>query len=81
MPLLAQDDVLRERGDLVAALGPAVTVTAWDGTPTTSDGPYADPDVPLAGFGVIEAEALQHAVSLVADTPCARAGHVHRRGV
>ena len=78
--LLAQDEVLRRRGDLVAAVGPAVTVTAWDGEPRTTDGPYARPDVPLAGFGVVEADDLEHAVSLVADTPCARAkGYVELR--
>jgi hypothetical protein len=78
--LLAQDEVLRRRGDLVAALGPATTVTAWDGHATTAEGPYAATDVPLAGFGVIEADNLEHAISLVEHTPCARAkGHVELR--
>ncbi|HEX2051424.1 MAG TPA: YciI family protein [Actinomycetota bacterium] len=80
--LLAQDDVLRRRGDLVAAVGGAVTVTAWDGAPTTTDGSYARTEIPLAGFGVIEAENLEQAVSLVADTPCARAkGYVELRPI
>jgi hypothetical protein len=30
--LLAQDEVLRARGDLVAAVGEATTLRAWDGT-------------------------------------------------
>jgi hypothetical protein len=73
--LLAQDEVLRQRGDLVAAVQPTATVVrAWDGTPTTTQGPFAASRVPLAGFGIIEAADLDEAVRLVADTPCARAG-------
>ena len=72
--LLAQDDVLRKRGDVVAALEPSVTtVRAWDGTPTTTDGPFAAPRLPLAGFAIIEAASLSEAIQLVAHTPCARA--------
>lgn len=71
--LLAQDEVLRQRGDLVSAVEPtAITVRAWDGTPTT-DGDFADATLPLAGFGIIEAEDLNEAIQLVANTPCARA--------
>ena len=73
--LLAQDDVLRERGSLVAAVTTAVTtVTSGKGTPTTASEPFSPLRRPLAGFGVIEADDLAHAVRLVADTPCARAG-------
>jgi hypothetical protein len=72
--LLAQDDVLRKRGDLVAAVEPATTnVRAWDGTPTTCEGPFASSPAPLAGFGIIEAASLEEVVQLVAQTPCARA--------
>jgi hypothetical protein len=72
--LLAQDEVLRSRGDLVAAVSPTVTVVrAWDGTPDVSDRAFAGAPAPLAGFGIIEAETLQHAIELVAQTPCARA--------
>jgi hypothetical protein len=73
--LLAQDEVLRRRGDLVAAVEPVSTVVrAWDGTPRTSDGPFGGSFLPLAGFGIIEAASLDEAVQLVAKTPCARAG-------
>ncbi len=72
--LLAQDEVLRERGSLVSAVQPSVTtVRAWDGAPHTSPEPVAPLPAPLAGFGVIEAADLEEAVRLVADTPCARA--------
>ena len=48
--LLAQDDVLRKRGALMAAVEPAVkTVRAWDGTPSVTAGAFGQSDVPLAG--------------------------------
>ncbi len=68
--LLAQDDVLRKRGDTVAAVARGVTVRTWR-TPAVTPGPFSRPEVPLAGFGVIEARDLDEAVSLVARTPCA----------
>jgi hypothetical protein len=72
--LLAQDEVLRKRGDVVAAVGQtATTVRAWDGTPATAEGAFAKTHLPLAGFGIIEAVDLDEAVKLVAQTPCARA--------
>ena len=72
--LLTQDEVLRNRGSLVAAVTPTVTtVRAWDGIPATTTQPFAPLSAPLAWFGVIEARDLAHAVQLVAKTPCARA--------
>jgi hypothetical protein len=72
--LLAQDEVLRKRGDLVAAVQPrATTVRAWDGTPAITDDAFADSPVPLAGFCIIEAADLTEVIQLVANTPCARA--------
>jgi hypothetical protein len=72
--LLAQDEVLRSRGDFLAAVETIVTtVTAWDGSPTTTSGSFAKSSVPLAGFSIIEAADINEAVQLVANTPCARA--------
>jgi hypothetical protein len=72
--LLAQDEQLRRRGDLVAAVEPSSTVVrAWDGKPQTTDGPFGASFLPLAGFSVIEAASLEEAVRLVSQTPCARA--------
>jgi hypothetical protein len=72
--LLAQDKVLRERGSLVAAVETNVTtVRAWHGPPETTNEPVASLLAPLAGFGIIEADDLDHAIQLVANTPCARA--------
>jgi hypothetical protein len=72
--LLAQDDVLRARGDIVVAVkGPVTTLQAWDGSPHTTHEAFARSDVPLAGCGIIEAADLDEAIRLVKDTPCARA--------
>ena len=73
--LLAQDEVLRGRGALVAAVEQdTVTVRAPDGTARVTPRPFAESGVPLAGFGVIDAADLDEAIALVKDTPCARAG-------
>jgi hypothetical protein len=73
--LLHTDEMLRERGDLVVALrNEPTTLTAWEGSPAVSHGPYAVSNAPLAGFSVIEAENLQEAYRLVQNSPCARAG-------
>lgn len=72
--LLKQDEVLRQRGDLVAAVDQsATTVRAWDGVPEATRGGFAESRVPLAGFAIIDAPDLERAIELVADTPCARA--------
>ena len=72
--LLAQDEVLRSRGNFMSAVETTVTtVTAWDGSPTTTSGSFAKSSVPLAGFSIIEAADINEAVQLVANTPCARA--------
>ena len=81
--LLAQDEVLRKRGDLVAAVEPTGTVVrAWDGTPATTAGPFALTPLPLAGFAIVEAADLEEAIELVSKTPCARAkGAVEVRAI
>lgn len=68
--LLAQDEVLRQRGDLVAVLGESTVVRAAESAP----GPFAIGAAPLVGFSIIEASDTEEAVSLVAGTPCAVAG-------
>jgi hypothetical protein len=69
--LLAQDEVLRRRGDVVEAVERGVTVRAWDRTPSVTPGRFSQSQVPLAGFGVIDARDLEEAISLVSKTPCA----------
>lgn len=72
--LLAQDEVLRKRGDTVAAVERGVTVKAWDRKASVAQGPFARSEVPLAGFGLIEARDLEEVIGLVSKTPCAVAG-------
>ena len=72
--LLSQDEVIRKRGALMAAVeGTVKTVRAWNGKPTVTDGGAASLNAPLAGFSVIEAADMDEVVALVAATPCARA--------
>ena len=72
--LLAQDEIVRKRGALMAAVEPTVTtVRAWDGRPAVTNDGVAKLPAPLAGFSVIEAADIDEVVRLVAGTPCARA--------
>ncbi|MGB6945736.1 MAG: YciI family protein [Bryobacteraceae bacterium] len=72
--LLAQDEAIRKRGALMAAVETAVTtVRAWDGEPSATNGAFAPAVAPLAGFSIIEAAGLNGVIRLVAQTPCARA--------
>lgn len=72
--LLAQDEVIRQRGNTVAAVESTATIVrAWDGVPKTDDRSLADAQIPLAGFAIIEADDEEQVIELVADTPCARA--------
>lgn len=72
--LLAQDEVIRKRGALMAAVGSTVTtVRAWEGRAVVVEGSTAHLDAPLAGFSVIEAADINEVIDLVAKTPCARA--------
>jgi hypothetical protein len=72
--LLTADEVIRDRGVLMAALETkVVTVRAWNGTPEVAKGGVANLGAPLAGFSLIEAADLNEVIELVAKTPCARA--------
>lgn len=72
--LLAQDKVIRDKGNFMSAVEPTVTtVTAWHGSPDTTNSSFAKSNAPLAGFSIVEAANLEEVIKLVADTPCARA--------
>ena len=72
--VLAQDAVIRDRGNLMAAVQTKVTsVRNWDRNLEITGVPYAQHTLPLASFSVIEAESLDEVIALVANTPCARA--------
>ena len=63
--LLAQDQVQRDRGDIVASLQPAITVQAHSGHVTITQGAFATAKVPLAGFSLIR--PLAHAYKTVPE--------------
>ena len=71
---LAQDAVIRSRGNLMSAVQRAVTsVRNWDQNLQVNNEPFARNELPLAGFSVIEAENVEEVIELVSKTPCARA--------
>lgn len=73
--VLEQDEVLKKRGDFLAAVRTDVTtVSNWSGRLTVENESFAKPSLPLAGFSMIEAENVEAVIQLVANTPCARAG-------
>jgi len=72
--LLAQDEIVRKRGALMAAVETNITtVRAWDGIPAITRAGAAEERLPLAGFSVIEAADVEEVIRLVESTPCARA--------
>lgn len=79
--VLDQDELLKSRGDFLAAVQTTVvTVTHWSGNLTTENESFAKPKLPLAGFSIIEANDIAEAAQLVANTPCARAkGYIEIR--
>jgi hypothetical protein len=73
----AHDALLRSGGAEIAMAGEPVQVRNPDGSGVqTHEGPYLRSDLPVAGFAVIEADDLQAAIRLVAETPCAIASGV-----
>jgi hypothetical protein len=71
---LAQDEKIKERGNLVSAVQPQVTsVRNWDKNLEVTHQASPHSHLPLAGFSVIEAESLDEVIALVSNTPCARA--------
>jgi hypothetical protein len=72
--VLQQDEVLRKRGDFLAAVTTEVTtVSNWGGRLSIENESFAKPSLPLAGFSIVEAESIEEVIQLVANTPCARA--------
>ena len=52
--------------------GQPVQVRDHDGAGVdTAEGPFLRSELPIAGFAIVEAPALEDAVSLVSRTPCA----------
>ena len=68
----ANDDALVKAGATIGIAGPAVQVRNPDARGiATADGPYMSSELPVAGFAMIEAESLEQAIEMVAQSPCA----------
>jgi hypothetical protein len=81
---MANDDALTASGHLIAAqaLQPtstATTVRVRNGKVSTTDGPFAETKEHLGGFLLINAENLDEAIRIAAETPIARIGSIEVR--
>lgn len=84
--MLDYDEELRASGNYLLAEplkmpNEAITVRTWDGTLSTTDGPFAETKEHLSGFHLIEARDLNEAVALAARMPLARVGSIEVRPV
>ena len=83
---LACGDGFRKSGILVAAealqpVGTATAVRVRNGKVSVTDGPFAETKEQLAGFYLIEARDLNHAIQVASKIPPAREGTVEVRPV
>lgn len=68
----AHDQHLRAGGARMGSAGEPVQVRNTEGNEVQrTPGAFMHSDLPVAGFTIIHADDLAHAVDLVADTPCA----------
>jgi hypothetical protein len=68
----AHDTQLVEDGVVVGRAGTPVQVRNPEGRGVaTTTGPFLRSELPLAGFAIVEAESLDAAVAMVAQSPCA----------
>jgi hypothetical protein len=66
------DAWLVQQGAVMGIAGTPVQVrNPGDRGVRTATGPYLQAELPIAGFGLIEAADLEQAIQLVAKTPCA----------
>lgn len=66
------DEHLRADGAVMGVAGQPVQVRNHDGTGVdTTAGPYLRSDLPIAGFGLIEAPSMEVAIALASKSPCA----------
>ncbi|WP_245848513.1 YciI family protein [Lentzea kentuckyensis] len=68
----AHDERLRAAGVQMGIAGSPVQVRNPENAGTkVEEGPFMRSTLPIAGFALIEAESLEEAVEMVANTPCA----------
>lgn len=79
--VLAQDEEIKNRGNFMTAVKPEVTtVKNWDKNLEIEQSPAAKGGLPLAGFSIIEADNIEEVITMVSNTPCARAkGYIEIR--
>jgi hypothetical protein len=79
--VLAQDEIIRSRGNFMTAVKPEVTtVKNWDKNLEIAKSSTAPDHLPLAGFSIIEADNVDEVITMVSNTPCARAkGYIEIR--
>ena len=64
--------MLKQRGAAVGIAGTPVQVRNPDATGLSiTEGAYLSSPLPIAGFGIIDADSLDEAIALVSATPCA----------
>ena len=68
----AHDAKMMEHGTIMGIAGPPVQVRNPEDTGLqTEQGPYLKTDLPVAGFGLVEAANLEEAIKLASKSPCA----------
>lgn len=68
----AHDEQLAKDGARIGLAGQSVMVRNPEGRDVQREyGTFMSSELPVAGFMLIEADNLDHAIALVADTPCA----------
>ena len=80
----AYDDLLRKNGNIVGGEGlqsaqTATTLRFQSGRVSVTDGPYAETKEQLAGFFILEARDLNHAIQLMSKHPVVRGGPIEIR--
>ncbi len=68
----ANDAALIRRGAVMGIAGAPVQVRNPDSTGTVANqGAYMRSDLPVVGFGVLDAATLEEAIEMVSKSPCA----------
>jgi hypothetical protein len=80
----AYDEMLRKNGNIVGGEGlqsarNAATLRFQNGKVSVTDGPYAETKEQLAGFFILEAKDLNHAIQLMSKHPVVRGGPIEIR--
>jgi len=82
----AYDEMLRKNGHMICAEGlgsarNAATLRFQNGKVSVTDGPYAETKELLAGFFILDAKDLKHAIELMSKHPVVKGGPVEIRPV